>query len=450
MNIKIRLSLQFTGIVLLILLLFASFVYYFSHNSQLDRYRDNLLKSAKNSAILLIDVSEVDSTLLKKIQRETILLDDEEIAITNDSGKLIYSNNIKYLSGSLLNTYASKSDSGFFAFAEKDGVYYKHQFRNHDYHVLVMATDNNRRENLSDLKRILFWSVFLSLFASIIMSYLFSRNAIRPISKIIREVKLINSSKLSQRLRTGKGNDEIVQLIRTFNDMLANLEVAFNHQRDFVSNASHELRTPLSVMILEADYVLNSPKNAEEYRKHVAMLVEDLKTLNQQVNSLLELAQVNKDHPIPLSDVRIDEIVFEAIHQLKTKHPSRKIITRIQYPENAGLLVFSGNVGLLKIAFRNLLDNACKFSENDVLVDFILEPGQLHIEVSDQGIGIPSQEINNIFKPFSRASNVKYKSGFGIGLSLVEKIFDLHGIRINVKSTIGVGTTFILSFVRST
>jgi len=239
MNIKTRLSFQFTLIIVLILLFFAGLVYYFSYSSQLARYREDLLNSAKNTSILLIDVVEVDSTLLKKIQRTTILLDDEEIVITNKASKIIYSNNVEYLSDKLIKQYSQNDDITYFSLAEKDGLFYKHHFKDQYYNVFVMATDNTRIKNLSDLKKILIWSVLFSIWLSTMLSYLFSKNAIRPISKIIKSVRNINSSKLSDRLKEGKGNDEIVQLSRTFNEMLANLEIAFNNQKDFVTNASH-------------------------------------------------------------------------------------------------------------------------------------------------------------------------------------------------------------------
>lgn len=444
MNIKIRLSFQFTAIVFIILMLFAVLVYYFSYTSQLKRYREDLLNSAKNSATLLIDVTEVDSTLLKKIQRETILLDEEEIVITNASSTLIYSNNTEHLTDSLINSYFTQDDVGYFSVGEKDGVFYNHVFRDQTYKVLVLANDNTRRKNLADLKKILFWSVLLCLLLLTMLSYFFASNAIRPISKIIKSVKNINSAKLSERLRVGKGNDEIVLLARTFNEMLANLEVAFSNQKEFVSNASHELRTPLSVMILESDFLLNKSRSEEEYKEHVVALVNNLKRLNAQLNSLLELAQTTNDKKIQLQPLRLDEVVFDAIHQLKSKYPERKIISKIQYPENENELLVNGNAGLLSMVFRNLIDNACKFSDEDVLVEFDIVDKLIKITVSDKGLGIPADEIDSIYNPFKRASNVKFKSGFGIGLSIVFKILELHGIELTVNSQLNRGTQFTM------
>jgi signal transduction histidine kinase len=448
MNIKIRLSFQFTLIVTGILLFFSALVYYFSYTSQLNKFRENLLDSAKNTAILLINVAEVDSSLLKKIHQSTISWEREEIVLTDSALNLVYSNNIQYLSDEKIRSNSTTDNLNYFSISDKDGVCYKHIFDNHIYYVFVLAYDKSRPENLSELREILLWSILFSVWLSVLLSYLFSKKAIKPISQIIRSVKEINSLRLGNRLNEGDRKDEIDQLSITFNEMLSNLEVAFQNQEDFVSNASHELRTPLTVMIGESDYLLTRERSTEEYINHISLLVSDLKKLNELINSLLELAQINRDKTISLSNVRIDEIIFNAIQQIKNKYQSRKIIPIIQYPENGNDLLINGNSGLLEIAIKNLLDNACKFSNEDVNVEFLITDKFINIIISDKGVGIPSNEIISIYSPFKRASNAKFIGGFGIGLSLVSKIMELHETELNVYSTENEGTKFDLRFKR--
>ncbi|MBK7710769.1 MAG: HAMP domain-containing histidine kinase [Bacteroidales bacterium] len=230
--------------------------------------------------------------------------------------------------------------------------------------------------------------------------------------------------------------------------MLTNLEIAFKNQDDFVSNASHELRTPLTVMISESDYLLSRERRGEEYIEHISGLIKDLKALNSLLNSLLELAQLNQDKCIRLSRVRIDEIIFSAIHQAKIKYPGRKIIPKIRYPENGDDLIVNGNSGLLEIAFKNLIDNAFKFSNEDVCLEFAIKDRYIYINILDKGVGIPAKDLESIYRPFKRASNVKYIGGYGIGLSLASNIFKLHDITIKVFSTIQEGTRFELLLKR--
>lgn len=448
MNIKTRLSFQFTLIIAVILLFFSVLVYYFSYSSQLNKFRENLLDSAKNTAILLINVVEVDSSLLKKIHQSTISWKNEEITLTDSVFNLVYGNNVQYLTDKVMRINSDNDNINFFSVREKDGVCYKHNFKNRTYYVFVMAFDNTRIENLSELRKILLWSILFSVWLSVFLSYFFSKKAIQPISRIIKSVKNINSLRLSNRLNEGNRKDEIDQLAITFNEMLTNLEIAFKNQEDFVSNASHELRTPLTVMIGESDYILSQERKAEQYINHISGLVNDLKKLNILLNSLLELAQINQDISINLTKVPIDEIVFNSIHQVKTKYQGRKIIPKIQYPENENDLLVNGNSGLLEIAFKNLLENACKFSSDDVIIEFLILDKYIKIIISDKGIGIPSNELDSIYLPFKRASNVKYKGGFGIGLSLVNKIIALHNATLTVFSIENEGTQFELLFKR--
>jgi signal transduction histidine kinase len=440
MNIKTRLSFQFTLIVVGILLFFSMLVYYFSHSSQVKKFRDDLLDGAKNTAILLINVAEVDSSLLKKIHQSTLSWEKEEIALTDSAFKLIYGYNIRYLSDKVMRENFKNGDINFFTFGEKDGVCYRHYFNNRTYYVFVMAFDNNRPENLSELRKILLWSILFSMWLSVFLSYFFSKKAIQPISRIIKSVKNINSLRLNDRLNEGNRKDEIDQLAITFNEMLTKLQIAFKNQEDFVSNASHELRTPLTVMIGESDYLLSREREKDEYINHISGLVNDLKNLNSLLYSLLELAQINQDNSIQFSSVQIDEIIFNAIHQVKTKYKDRKIIPKIQYPENETGLLINGNSGLLTIAFRNLIDNACKFSEDDVAIEFSITDKFIRIIISDKGIGIPSEELDSIYLPFKRGSNARFIGGYGIGLSLVIKIMEIHNIAMKAFSTVDKGT----------
>jgi len=446
MNIKTRLSLQFTSIVLGILVFFSVLVYYFSFTSQRSKFRDSLLEKAQNTAILSINIQEIDSTLLKKIHQTTRSFESEEIAITNESNKLLYSNKTHLLTPEEIISHTYNSRVAYFSIGKKDGVSYVHLGDKQYYHVFVLAHDGYREENLSELKNILVWSILISVILSVTAAYFFSKSAIKPISNIISKVKEINSSKLSNRLDEGKRQDEIEQLAITFNNMLSDLEKAFKSQDEFVSHASHELRTPLAIMIAESDYILSKFRDTEAYRDHLAGLVEDLRKMNSLINSLLELAHLNGNKNIQMTSVRIDELIFNVIQSIKAKYPGRKILPKIAYPDNENDLNVLGNQGFLEIAFKNLFENACKFSSGDVEVGISLVDASIRISITDHGIGIPEDQIGSIFNAFNRSENVKYIGGFGIGLSIVAKVMQLHAIEIKVISELNRGTQFLLTF----
>lgn len=448
MKIKDRLSIQFTLLVFVILIFFSFLVYYFSNSSQKSEFRKNLFDMAKNTAILLIDVEEVDSTLLNKIHKTTKSLDKEEITIYDSSGALIYSNQVQYLSGYKIAKIPENPGQEYFSIKEKDGIMYLYQAKGQTYQVYVLAYDTFKVENQSRLLKILFWSIISSILLSISVSYFFSRMAILPISKIVTEIKNINLSRLSKRLDEGKKKDEIEQLSINFNQMLSVLETAFKSQEEFISNASHELRTPLAIMIARSEYILSRDRNNLEYKQQMSELKVNLRNLNNLLNSLLELAHVNKENNTSISKIRIDEVIFNSIREVKQKHAGRKIIPRIEYSEDENDLLINGNPGFLEIAFKNLIENACKFSNGDVEVEISNINKNQIIRIIDHGIGIPENEIDNIFKPFSRATNANYYGGFGIGLSIVKKILDLHNAEIRIKSIQNKGTVFQIEFTK--
>ncbi|NCA77893.1 MAG: hypothetical protein EOM90_16315, partial [Alphaproteobacteria bacterium] len=168
MNIKIRLAFQFTIIFAGVLLLFSTLVYYFTYSSQRDKFRDNLTNRAKNTAILLLNVTEVDSTLLKKIQQSTFYWQGEEIVVTDSALHMLYKLNTDYLTSENIKKNSIDKVINFYRIAEKDGVHYRHTFHKNKYSVFVMAYDNTRREKLADLRRILIWSSLFSIWVVVL------------------------------------------------------------------------------------------------------------------------------------------------------------------------------------------------------------------------------------------------------------------------------------------
>ncbi len=448
MNIKLKLSLQFSTIVISLLIFFAGLVYYLSYQTHINKYRDNLEEFAKNTAILLIDVVEVDSVLLKKIHRSTIWGERDEIILTDSAFRILYSNKLEYLSPEVLKKKLTSSTISYYTLGDKDGIFYRHKFKNRTYYVCAAGYDRIRHVNLSQLRETLFWSIISSVILSVFLSYIFSRRAISPISRLIGSIKNINSLRLNARLEEGNRKDEIAQLAMTFNSMLSDLEVAFRNQEEFISNASHELRTPFSIMLIESEYLLSKDRTNEEYKEHLQRLTDDIRKLNHLVNSLLELANLNRNKELMLVELRLDEIVFESIRQVKQRYPQRRIVSKIEYPDEKSDLLITGHSGLLHIAFNNLIENACKFSDNDILVDFRITDKEILVTISDTGIGIPNDQLNKVFNAFARGSNARYKSGFGIGLSLVHKIFEIHRVPYNVESLEHEGTRVSMTFRR--
>ncbi len=313
--------------------------------------------------------------------------------------------------------------------------------------VFAAATDIYGFGKLKRLRIILVIVFIISLIIVFFLGRFFASRALNPISDIMSQVDAIGVSNLDARVLEGNGKDELARLGQTFNNMLERIEIAFKTQKNFIANASHELRTPLTVITGQLEVILMNARKNEEYRKTIISVLEDIKNLNQISNRLLLLAQASSEFPeADFTLVRIDDVLWQARKEIMKRHDNYRVHVNFSDSiDDERTLTVKGNELLLKTALSNLMDNACKYSENHTSEVYIHnENSQVVMNFSDKGRGIPEEEMPMIFQPFYRASNAVDVKGHGIGLSLVEKIMVLHKGQISVESEIMNGTDFIL------
>lgn len=301
--------------------------------------------------------------------------------------------------------------------------------------------------HILDFKLILVWVVsFTVLF---IIGYLMARSALKPVQIIISQVEEINVSNLNKRVEIKNEQDEIGELASSFNDTLYRLEKSFQDQKIFISNLSHELQTPMAALIAELELSLHKERSKEDYKTVVVNALSDARNIEKLSNGLMNLAKANYSaDQITMSNVRIDEVLLDATTLVVKANPNYTVdFSFVDETDDDNMVTIYGNEYLLRMAFVNLIENNCKFSDdNHSNIQILFIDCNVSIRFSDNGIGIDSTEIDNIFKPFYRGNNRHFAQGNGIGMTLVKRIVDIHKGAINVKSTIGKGTTFILSF----
>ena len=192
---------------------------------------------------------------------------------------------------------------------------------------------------------------------------------------------------------------------------------------------------------------LQRDRVAEDYRKVIQSVYQDVRHLNKLTLTLLEFAKASGTAGgIEIELIRIDEILMRLPGEMIKfgEHYSVKLEFE-QLPEVAERLVVFGNAELLFAAIKNIVSNACKFSVNGLAkVKLSVEKTTIIISIKDEGKGIAENDLSNIFQPFFRAEDSRGISGFGVGLPLVQRIIKLHNGQINAKSTIGKETTFII------
>jgi signal transduction histidine kinase len=446
MNIRNKLLVQFSLIVVTIVLIFTVGIFFFSSNYRKTDYYSRLEDRANTTASLLLNVDEVDEALLKIIDKNTMALFNEQIDIFNQDDELIYHNppDVPLFTDTDLINLIKINKKLAFSDGKREvlGILYGSNDRN--YVVIISAFDKYGLAKIKNLKIILIIGLIISVISTFVIGLFFASKALAPISNVIDQVNSITVSNLSQRVDEGNQKDEIAQLAITFNQVLQRIEDAFILQHAFVSNAAHELRTPFTVLLTEIDFTLMQERENEYYKKVLFSLSGEIKKLSKLSNGLLDLARISFDKSTFYKKViRIDELLIEVCNTVLLSNKSFNVkIDFSSLPDNDDQLSFLGSEQLLTIAIKNLIDNACKFSDSKS-VEVKLESSEEHITISfsDQGIGIPHEDINNIFQPFYRGKNTQFIAGYGIGLALTQKIIHLHNGEIKVTSKLGKGST---------
>jgi signal transduction histidine kinase len=187
-------------------------------------------------------------------------------------------------------------------------------------------------------------------------------------------------------------------------------------------------------------------RSAEEYHQVLQSVHEDVVQMRQLTKSLLEIAKTGSEGSIELHEIRIDEVLFKVMADIKKIHSAYEV--ELNFSDSAAydsnFLVF-GNVDLIYIAIRNIVENGCKYSpDNTSRIQLSFEGNDTIIEVKSNGIPIAADDIEKIFQPFFRSTTSAGKSGFGLGLALAKRIIALNKGTLTVQSDEKNGTLFTI------
>ena len=297
------------------------------------------------------------------------------------------------------------------------------------------------------VKLLAIWAVVFAIL--FVIGYFMARNALMPVSKIVKQVEEITASNLNRRVDIDNPKDETGELAATFNNMLDRLEASFEAHKMFVSNVSHELRTPLAALIAELELALYKERSNEAYKKIMENVLADAHNMEKLSNGLMDLAKASyHTDQIKMTPVRVDEALLDAgAAVMKARGDFHVDLILDTDTDDDKMVTINGNEYLLRTAFVNLMENNCKFSHNhSAKVQISCSNRKVFIHFSDTGIGISPEDMRQLFKPFYRGENRHFSAGNGIGMALVERIVKLHGGDITVDSHKGKGTQFTLAF----
>ena len=444
----------FTMLVGSIMALFCLSIYFFY-----DQYREKqfftFLNERGQAIAQLVEASNhISKAEIAKIEKEnnTVLL-DEEITIYSGADSVIFNSGREkfVLSKALLNEARGGKEIRT-KHEGKEVLITRHILQDHRKPWIVVANAKDRLgiNQLERLREILVIGWLFSLILVGVAGWQFANDAIKPVSDIIAQVNNISAGNLHEKVSVGREKDELALLAQTFNLMLTRLETAFVAQKNFVSHASHELRTPLALMMSEVEVTLMKDRSAINYQEALKGILGEVKEMNELVNRLLELARTEEQaFKGTFTKIRIDEVLWQAQASVSQKNPGYKV--HIEYgkiPDDENRLKRIGDESLMRTAFLNLMDNACKYSENRTVNVFLdVEKDVIKIAFKDTGMGIEPADLPYIFDTFYRSATTMNKAGYGIGLALTKRILTMQGATIEVESRIGVGSTFLVKFL---
>ena len=233
-----------------------------------------------------------------------------------------------------------------------------------------------------------------------------------------------------------KGRDELYEMNDTFNSMIAEIEANYRKQEQFLSNASHELRTPLTVIESYASLLQRRGTSNEAITKEaLAAILGESKRMKYMMEQMLAIAK-NKEQPVAFTRVSIPNLLTDIAEQLAHVYGNR-------YTVNASEGMCMTDESKLKQLLIIFLDNARRYSEDQIEIRAERQHDCMHITVTDHGEGIPAEQLTRVFDRFYRVSEDRNRQsgGTGLGLAIAKQLADRLHIRLDIESELGSGTT---------
>lgn len=313
-----------------------------------------------------------------------------------------------------------------------------------------VVSQNESTNILYNVVRLSFWLLPALAVLAILGGYIITRRSFLPVEQLAKSAEEIGTGKdLSKRLDIGPGNDEIHMLANAFNDTFARLERNFEGEKQFTSDASHELRTPVSVILAQSQYALEFCETPEEYREALEVIERQGNKMSDIISQLLFFTRLTQGtETIQKEQICLSSLVQGICEEQKVL--SQKNIS-LSSDIQTDIYVDTDRI-LLERCLNNLLSNAYKYGKESghVWVRLRCDADKIILSIKDDGIGISQENLTRIWERFYQADSARggdrSDRGLGLGLSMVKQICEILDINVEVISTLGEGSEFILIF----
>ncbi len=453
MSLRLKLTLWYTGIMAVTLILSAASLYYVISSTMYSEIDQSVMAKANDLASTIGirgGLSPSTSRLvLPNIDAFTSL--DTYIQVLDASGKLVdKSSNLgaASLPVSPAALQAARSGGGYYEYTELS----RERLRMYTVPVVVagqvfgyvqVARSTETIDNtLSSVLYGLAAGHSMLLLLAMAVGSAIARASLRPIHKLTQTVReLGRSGRLDKRLEYHGPQDEVGRLASTFNDMLESISKLLNSQRRFVADASHELRTPLTSLRVNVETLKKQLAHNPDSLEVLADVSTELERMSRLVNGLLELARADAGLHLERRRMDLSQVVAEVYQKaLAAQNGVQISLTKLEP------VTVLGNPDYLHNALYVLVDNAVKYTPpgGHVWISLDRFDRWARATVADDGMGISPEDLPHIFERFYRAKSARRKGGTGLGLSIAQWVAHEHGGQITVESSPGKGSTFVL------
>jgi len=469
-SLRFRLTLWYTGVLALVLVVFAVSTYFYLARAERLR-NDQSLADTANSLVsdfttemndeqqtAKAAATEVTGTFQFK-DRQALFLDESRRTVSASTAPQPSSNQGPWPSQHVLLPKlaplvdeATKQGSGYATVPDQHEGFrvFATSIRGARYVLILVYSLREQEQELAQLRRTFYLAVPLALLVAGLGGYFLARKSLAPGIAMVDQAARIGASNLNERLAVPDRRNELHRLARLFNEMLARLDASFEQQKRFMADASHELRTPVAIVRGESEVALSrEERDGREYRESLAIINEEGKRLTRVVEDLFMLARADAgQYPLTLTEFYLDEMVGESVHSVRSLAQRREL--EITYQPPAGEISYRGDEALLRRMILNLLDNAIKYTPPGGTISVVAQNGhECKIAVSDTGPGIPIDARSQVFERFYRVNKARQhdeaaSSGAGLGLPIAKWIAEAHGGSIRLDSATQRGATFVI------
>ena len=268
----------------------------------------------------------------------------------------------------------------------------------------------------------------------------FSKKALKPIRQVINATRRIAEGDFNTRVEL-KGMYELEELSSSFNKMAQELSSVESLRRDFINNFSSEFKTPIVSIRGFAKLLKEGVVSDDEKQEYLGIIITESERLAVLSTNVLNLSKYESLETIAdKTPFRVDEQIRRAIVIIEPEWSAKDLDVDVEMDA----VTYNGNADLTQQIWLNLIDNAVKYSNPDgnIIIRLKHANGGICFIIKDNGIGMDEQTISRIFDKFYQGDSSRTKPGNGLGLTIIKRIVDLYGGKIDVKSELGVGSEF--------